>query len=64
MPKLHDFIRRLGPLEESICSKCCQIIRRTSATSTLQMAQNQHRCGDFSLNQVRRGEFAEINGLH
>ena len=64
MPKLHDFIKRLGPLEESICSKCCQIIRPTSAASTLQMAQDQHRCGEFSLNQVKRGEFAEMNDRH
>ena len=59
MPALRDFIRRLGPLEESICSKCCQIIRPGFDGSTLETAQNEHKCGGFSLNTVKRGEVAQ-----
>jgi hypothetical protein len=59
MPALRDFIKRLGPLEESICSKCCQIIRPDAAASTLEAAQMQHSCGEFSLNTVKRGEFSQ-----
>lgn len=60
MPALRAFIKRLGTLEESICSKCCQIIRPGSQGSTLQAAQNEHRCGGFSLNTVKRGQFSQI----
>ena len=59
MPALRYFIKRLGPLEESICSKCCQIIRPGLDGSTLQDAQNDHRCVEFSLNTVKRGEFSQ-----
>ena len=55
MPALRDFIQRLGPLEESICSKCCQIIRPDVGNTTLREAQNEHRCGEFSLSTAKRG---------
>ena len=54
MPALKDFIPRLGSLNESICSTCCQIIRPSSAAPTLEQAQSQHRCGEFSLNTTMR----------
>ena len=59
MPALRDFIKRLGPLEESICSKCCQIVRPGPDGYTLEAAQNDHRCGDFSLNTVKRGDLSQ-----
>ncbi len=55
MAAVRDFIKRLGALEESLCSKCCQIIRPHSSTSTLEMAQEQHQCEEVSPNQVKRG---------
>jgi hypothetical protein len=54
MPALRDFIPRLGPQQESICSNCCQIVRPSPSAPTLQMAQQTHRCGEFSLNTVTR----------
>ena len=60
MPALRDFIKRLGPLEESICSRCCQIIRPHHDGSSLEAAQSEHHCGEFSLNTVKRGEFSQI----
>ena len=54
MPALKDFIPRLGSQEESICSTCCQIVKPTTQAPTLQKAQSQHRCGDFSLNTTTR----------
>jgi hypothetical protein len=54
MPALRDFIPRLGPNVESICSSCCQVIRPTQTAPTLDQAQSQHRCGAFSLNTVVR----------
>lgn len=59
MPALRDFIKRLGPLEESICSQCRQIVRPGLHGSTLEDAQKDHRCGDFSLNTVKRGTFSQ-----
>ena len=57
MPALRNFIKRLGPLEESICSRCCQIIRPVSqGGATLQSAQEEHRCAGFSLNTFKRGD--------
>jgi hypothetical protein len=60
MPALRDFIKRLGADQESICSKCCQIVRPNSAQQSLSAAEQAHRCGEFSLNTVTRGEFREI----
>jgi hypothetical protein len=54
MPPLRDFIPRLGTPTESICSNCCQVVRIGPNASTLQQAQAQHRCGEFSLNTVTR----------
>lgn len=54
MPALKDFIPRLGAQQESICSTCCQVIRPTPSAPTLEQAQAQHRCGEFSLNTVMR----------
>ncbi len=54
MPALKDFIPRLGSQTESICSSCCQVIRTTPSTPTLQQAQATHRCGEFSLNTTMR----------
>ena len=54
MPALRDFIPRLGSQNESICSNCCQVIRTSPTAATLQLAQAQHRCGEFSLNTVTR----------
>ncbi|ADW71481.1 hypothetical protein [Granulicella tundricola] len=60
MPVLRDFIKRLGSLEESICSKCCQVVRTSDEAPTLLKAQAQHVCSEFSLNTVQRGEFAAM----
>jgi len=54
MPALKDFIPRLGSQPESICSHCCQIVRPTPDAPTLEQAQAQHRCGEFSLNTNTR----------
>jgi hypothetical protein len=54
MPALRDFIPRLGTPTESICSNCCQVVRTTPTATTLEQAQAQHRCGEFSLNTVMR----------
>lgn len=54
MPALKSFIPRLGSKQESICSTCCQVVRPDSTASTLQQAQVQHRCGEFSLNTITR----------
>ncbi len=54
MPALKDFIPRLGSQPESICSSCCQIVRPSPQAPTLEMAQDQHRCGEFSLNTIIR----------
>ncbi len=54
MPALKEFISRLGSKQESICSTCCQIVRPDSTAQTLEQAQAQHRCGEFSLNTVTR----------
>lgn len=54
MPALKDFIPRLGSQPESICSSCCQIIRPTVLAPTLALAQQMHRCADFSLNTTTR----------
>ena len=54
MPALKDFIPRLGPQPESICSSCCQIIRPSVTAPTLQQAETDHRCGSFSLNTTIR----------
>ena len=55
MPALRDFIKRKGMLEESICSRCCQIVRPGSAAPSLKSAEEAHFCGSFSLNTVERG---------
>jgi hypothetical protein len=55
MPALRNFIKRIGLLEESICSKCCQIVKPGIDGSTLQAEQMKHRCGEFSLNTITRG---------
>ncbi len=54
MPALKDFIPRLGTQSESICSNCCQVVRPNPSAPTLQQAQSQHRCGEFSLNTNTR----------
>ena len=54
MPALKEFIPRLGSKEESICSTCCQIVRPDANAPTLEKAQEQHRCREFSLNTVTR----------
>jgi len=54
MPPLRDFIPKLGKPQESICSNCCQVIRTTPAAPTLEQAQAQHQCGEFSLNTTLR----------
>ena len=54
MPALKDFIPRLGTQNESICSSCCQVIRPTAESPTLEAAQQNHRCSDFSLNTTIR----------
>lgn len=54
MPALKDFIPRLGSSIESICSTCCQIVRPSSTSPTLEQAQACHRCGEFSLNTMTR----------
>jgi hypothetical protein len=54
MPALKAFIPRLGSEAESICSSCCAIVRPNSAAPTLEQAQAQHRCGEFSLNTTLR----------
>ena len=54
MASLRDFIPRLGPAQESICSNCCQVVRTSPTATTLAMAQAHHRCGEFSLNTVMR----------
>lgn len=54
MPALRDFIQRLGPQPESICSSCCQVVRPTVAAPSLEKAQQDHRCGEFSLNTTQR----------
>ncbi len=54
MPALKDFIPRLNSQQESICSSCCQVIRPTPSAPTLEKAQTEHRCGEFSLNTVLR----------
>lgn len=54
MPALREFIQRLGPQQESICSSCCQVIRPTSTAPSLEKAQQEHRCGEFSLNTTTR----------
>ena len=54
MPALKDFIPRLGIKTESICSTCCQIVRPTGSATTLEQAQAEHRCGEFSLNTTQR----------
>jgi PHP family Zn ribbon phosphoesterase len=53
MPPLRAFIPKLGKNHESICSQCCQVIRVTAGQS-LEEAQSQHRCGEFSLNTIMR----------
>lgn len=53
MPALRDFIPRLGSLQESICSNCCQVVR-PAKSQTLAQAQCTHRCGEFSLNTTMR----------
>ena len=54
MPALKDFIPRLGSQAESICSSCCQVVRPSETAPTLEQAQAQHRCGEFSLNTTMR----------
>jgi hypothetical protein len=54
MPALKAFIPRLGSQSESICSTCCQIVRPSDSAPTLDQAQAQHRCGEFSLNTTMR----------
>ncbi len=54
MPSLKEFIPRLGTPSECICSNCCQVVRTNSSAPTLQQAQSQHRCGEFSLNTTTR----------
>jgi hypothetical protein len=54
MPALRDFIPRLGSQVESICSNCCQVVRASAETPTLEQAQATHRCGEFSLNTNTR----------
>jgi len=54
MPALREFIVRLGPQPESICSSCCQVVRPTPTAPTLEKAQQEHRCGEFSLNTTMR----------
>lgn len=54
MPALRDFIQRLGSPTESICSTCCQVIRPTPTAPSLEKAQQEHRCGEFSLNTTTR----------
>ena len=54
MPALRDFILRLGPKPESICSSCCQVVRPTRTAPSLEAAQLEHCCGKFSLNTVAR----------
>lgn len=54
MPALRDFIQRLGSQHESICSICCQVVRATASAPSLEKAQKEHRCGDFSLNTTTR----------
>jgi hypothetical protein len=54
MPALKDFIPRLGSKDESICSSCCQVVRPTTTALTLEQAQSEHRCGEFSLNTTQR----------
>ncbi len=54
MPALKEFIPRLGAQSESICSTCCQIVRPSASAPTLDLAQLQHRCGEFSLNTSLR----------
>jgi hypothetical protein len=55
MPALRDFIKRKGVLEESICSKCCQIVKPIQGSLTLLEAERRHTCNGFSLNTVERG---------
>ena len=50
MPALQAFIPRLGLQKESICSTCCQIVRTNEKAPTLEQAEAEHRCGEFSLN--------------
>lgn len=54
MPALREFIVRLGAQPESICSSCCQVVRPTPTAPTLEKAQQEHRCGEFSLNTTTR----------
>ncbi|ADW67854.1 hypothetical protein [Granulicella tundricola] len=54
MPALKEFIPRLGAQTESICSTCCQVIRPNPSAPTLEQAQAQHHCGEFSLNTTQR----------
>jgi hypothetical protein len=64
MASLRDFIPRLGSTEESICSNCCQVVRTTPTATTLEMAQSQHRCGEFSLNTVQRWRQGSVSPPH
>jgi hypothetical protein len=54
MPALRNFIPRLGPKPESICSNCCQVVRPSPDAPTLEQVQSLHRCGEFSLNTTTR----------
>lgn len=54
MPKLDDFIPRLGTPTESFCSTCCRIIRPTADKPSLAQAEAGHACEGFSLNMMRR----------
>jgi len=53
MPK-RQFIPKLGPAKESMCSLCCQTIRPTKDAPTLKEAETSHRCEAMNLNTFRR----------